>query len=103
MLSLRCARWLAGLLVLPVVIACSNGTGSVEDPPPAQGAQDGFTIGGNVVLSQGLNTIRGDRLVIDLKTGLSRFENSTETADGATPKQRLRAIFSPNAKAAPEN
>lgn len=61
------------------------------------------TIGGNVVLSQGLNTIRGDRLVIDLKTGLSRFENSTETADGSTPKQRLRAIFSPNAKSAPEN
>lgn len=61
------------------------------------------TIGGNVVLSQGLNTIRGDRLVIDLKTGLSRFENSTETADGAAPKQRLRAIFSPNAKSAPEN
>jgi lipopolysaccharide export system protein LptA len=61
------------------------------------------TIGGNVVLTQGLNTIRGDRLVIDLKTGLSRFENSTETADGAAPKQRLRAIFSPNAKPAPGN
>lgn len=48
--SLRCARWIAGLLVLPVIVACSNGTGSVEDPqaPPAQGAQDGFTIGGTV-------------------------------------------------------
>jgi hypothetical protein len=50
MLSLRCARWVAGLLVLPVIIACSNGRGSVDDAqePPAQGAQDGFTIGGNV-------------------------------------------------------
>ena len=52
MLSLRWARWVAGLLVLPVVIACSNGTGSVEQPeaspPPAQGAQDSFTVGGNV-------------------------------------------------------
>ena len=51
MLSLRCARWVAGLLVLPVVVACSNGRGSVDDeqaPPPAQGAQDSFTIGGNV-------------------------------------------------------
>jgi hypothetical protein len=49
MLSLRCARWVAGLLVLPVIVACSNGRGSVEDPaPPTQGAQDGFTIGGNV-------------------------------------------------------
>jgi trimeric autotransporter adhesin len=50
MLSLRCARWVAGLLVLPVVIACSNGRGSVDEEPspPAQGAQDSFTIGGNV-------------------------------------------------------
>jgi hypothetical protein len=50
MLSLRCARWVAGLLVLPVIVACSNGRGSVNDQqsPPAQGAQDGFTIGGNV-------------------------------------------------------
>lgn len=50
MLSLRCARWVAGLLVLPGVIACSNGTGSVDDEPepPAQGAQQGFTIGGTV-------------------------------------------------------
>ena len=52
MLSLRCARWVAGLFVLPVVVACSNGTGSVEErPPPAppsQGAQDSFTVGGSV-------------------------------------------------------
>jgi lipopolysaccharide export system protein LptA len=61
------------------------------------------TIGGNVVLTQGLNTISGDRLVIDLKTGLSRFEDSTETANGEAPKQRLRAIFSPKAQSAPEN
>jgi lipopolysaccharide export system protein LptA len=57
------------------------------------------TIGGNVVLSQGLNTIKGDRLVIDLKTGLSRFENSQEiTAGGEQPKQRLRAIFTPKSR-----
>ena len=50
MLSLRCARWVVGLLILPVVVACSNGTGSIEQPaqPPAAGAQDGFTVGGNV-------------------------------------------------------
>jgi len=47
---MRCARWVAGLLVLPVVIACSNGRGSVdeEQAPPAQGAQDSFSIGGTV-------------------------------------------------------
>jgi hypothetical protein len=49
MLSLRCMRWIAWLL-LPVLVACSNGRGSVEEAqqPPAQGAQDGFTIGGSV-------------------------------------------------------
>lgn len=49
MLSLRCMRWVGWLLLLPVVVACSNGRGSVEDqPPPAQGAQDSFTVGGTV-------------------------------------------------------
>ncbi len=61
------------------------------------------TIGGNVVLSQGPNTIKGDRLVIDLKTGLSRFENDGQTAEGETPKQRLRAIFTPKSGATPDN
>src|SRR6476620_3870142 len=31
------------------------------------------TVGGNVVLMQGKNVLKGDRLVIDLKTGESRF------------------------------
>ncbi len=36
------------------------------------------TVGGNVVLTQGENVLKGDRLVIDLTTGESRFENSRE-------------------------
>ena len=50
MLSLRCVRWVAWPLLLSGVVACSNGRGSVddEDPPPTQGAQDGFTLGGSV-------------------------------------------------------
>jgi lipopolysaccharide export system protein LptA len=49
------------------------------------------TVGGNVVLTQGQNVLKGDRLVIDLKTGESRFENSgNETAGG-----RIRALFMP--------
>ena len=51
-----------------------------------------MTIGGNVVLSQGENVIKGDRLVIDLKTGHSRFENEGQQA---TPG-RVRGIFTPN-------
>ncbi|MBX2805240.1 MAG: LPS ABC transporter substrate-binding protein LptA [Hyphomicrobiales bacterium] len=62
------------------------------------------TIGGSVVLTQDLNTITGDRLVIDLKTGVSQFKNLTETADGEKkPKQRLRAIFSPKSAQNPKN
>ena len=34
------------------------------------------TVGGNVVLTQGQNVLKGDRLVIDLKTGESRFDNT---------------------------
>jgi len=34
------------------------------------------TISGNVVLRQGRQIVRGDRLIIDLKTGLSRMKNA---------------------------
>lgn len=50
------------------------------------------TVGGNVVLSQGQNVLKGDRLIIDLKTGESRFENTGTSADGG----RIRALFMPN-------
>lgn len=53
------------------------------------------TVGGNVVLTQGQNVLKGDRLVIDLKTGESRFENPGTTAAGG----RIRALFMPKADA----
>jgi len=49
------------------------------------------TVGGNVVLMQGKNVLKGDRLIIDLKTGESRFENQGDTAT----KGRIRALFVP--------
>ncbi len=49
------------------------------------------TVGGNVVLMQGKNVLKGDRLVIDLKTGESRFENRGNTTAGG----RIRALFMP--------
>lgn len=48
------------------------------------------TVGGNVVLTQGQNVLKGDRLLIDLTTGESRFENPTPT-----PGKRIRALFMP--------
>jgi lipopolysaccharide export system protein LptA len=56
------------------------------------------TVGGNVVLSQGQNVLKGDRLVIDLKTGESRFEN---TGTAATGGRRIRALFMPKDGAKP--
>jgi lipopolysaccharide export system protein LptA len=49
------------------------------------------TVGGNVVLTQGRNVLKGDRLIIDLKTGESRFENQDRTVAGG----RIRALFVP--------
>jgi lipopolysaccharide export system protein LptA len=49
------------------------------------------TVGGNVVLMQGKNVLKGDRLVIDLKTGESRFENRGNAEAGG----RIRALFMP--------
>ncbi len=49
------------------------------------------TLGGDVVLSQGENVIRGSKLVIDLTTGLSRFENPGSGS-------RMQAIFTPPPK-----
>lgn len=55
------------------------------------------TVGGNVVLMQGKNVLKGDRLIIDLKTGESRFENQGDT----TTKGRIRALFVPKQDAKP--
>ncbi len=52
--------------------------------------QQVVTIGGNVVLSQGENVLRGDRLVINLRTGTSRFE-----VEGEAGNQRIRGLFTP--------
>jgi trimeric autotransporter adhesin len=46
--SLRCVRRAGGLALLSVLAACSNGRGSVDDPPPSQGAGESFEIGGSV-------------------------------------------------------
>jgi len=49
------------------------------------------TVGGNVVLTQDQNVLKGDRLVINLQTGESRFENTGNAAAGG----RIRALFMP--------
>lgn len=49
-------------------------------------------IGGNVVLSQGGDSVlKGDRLVINLKTGQSRFENRRDAKTGKAV--RVKGLF----------
>jgi lipopolysaccharide export system protein LptA len=64
-------------------------------------ASDQMTLNGSVVLTQGDDVIRGDRLEVDLASGHSRVLAAAPTsADGAKP-QRVRALFVPrNAPAA---
>src|SRR5215510_6339453 len=65
---------------------------AIYDVPTQQ-----VTVGGNVVLTQGKNVLKGDRLVIDLKTGESRFENTGNTAVAGG---RIRALFMPKDESA---
>lgn len=54
-------------------------------------------IGGNVVLSQGEGSVlKGDRLVINLKTGQSRFENRRDAKTGKPV--RVKGLFMPKKK-----
>lgn len=54
------------------------------------------TIGGDVVLSQGGNVMRGDKLVIDLNTGRSKFFSSTTASKGKKGKRpRITGVFLP--------
>lgn len=76
MSALRCAR-LFGQALLVLLAACSNGRGSLDgpeqpQPPPTQGAQDTFTVGGTV------NGLAGSGLVLQNNGG----GDLAVTADG---------------------
>jgi lipopolysaccharide export system protein LptA len=49
------------------------------------------TISGNVVISQGPNVMRGDKLVVDLKTGYSRMESGAKGGSS-----RVQGLFLPS-------
>ena len=54
------------------------------------------TIGGNVVLSQSGNVMRGDTLVIDLNTGRSKFRSTSSKTSGKKGKRpRISGVFFP--------
>jgi lipopolysaccharide export system protein LptA len=51
------------------------------------------TLTGNVVVTQGANVLRGDRMVVDLTTGVSRVE-SGQSKTGE--RQRVEGLFNPS-------
>ncbi len=52
------------------------------------------TLIGNVVVTQGANVLRGDRMVVDLTTGVARVE-SGQSKTGE--RQRVEGLFTPSA------
>jgi lipopolysaccharide export system protein LptA len=52
------------------------------------------TLTGNVVVTQGTNVLRGDRMVVDLTTGVSRVESNE--------KQRVEGLFNPSSTPQPQ-
>ncbi|MDA7949329.1 MAG: LPS export ABC transporter periplasmic protein LptC [Hyphomicrobiaceae bacterium] len=75
-----------------VAIKTAEDQTTTSDWAEFDAASQTVTIGGNVVLSQGENVIKGSRLVIDLKTNRSRFVDG-----GGLPwkQQRVRGLFTP--------
>ena len=54
---------------------------------------------GDVVLTRGENVLRGERLVINLATGVTTLDGGASGAKGATkPSGRVRGIFHPDQK-----
>ena len=62
-------------------------------------ASNQLTLDGSVVLTQGDDVIRGDRLEVDLNTGQSRVLAALPASQGGTAPQRVRALFTPPPKA----
>ncbi len=80
-----------------VVVRAPDEQVSTSDWLVYDAAADTITIGGNVVVSQGKNVIKGEKLVVDLKTGQSHFETS-ENAE-ASGKKRIRMLINQGKKA----
>ena len=54
------------------------------------------TLTGNVVMTQGQNVLRGDRLVVDLTSGVSRVES------GKNGQGRVQGLFQPGSAGPPD-
>jgi lipopolysaccharide export system protein LptA len=64
-------------------------------------AANQLTMEGAVVLTQGENVIRGQRLEVDLVSGRSRIFAAVPSTEGGKAPQRVRALFTPESSAEP--
>jgi lipopolysaccharide export system protein LptA len=55
--------------------------------------EEQITLGGDVVLTRGPDTIRGQRLVVNLKTGVTTMDGAASSSQPGEPG-RVRARFS---------
>lgn len=60
----------------PVTVTSGDDTSAKGDSAQFDVVANKVTITGNVVLQRGRQIVRGDRLIIDLKTGMSRMKNA---------------------------
>ena len=79
-----------------VAISTPDGQSATSDWAIFNVAAKIVTIGGNVVLSQGGNVMRGDKLVIDLNTGRSKLYSTSKVTQGKKGKRpRISGVFMP--------
>jgi lipopolysaccharide export system protein LptA len=64
-------------------------------------ASSQLSMEGGVVLTQGDNVIRGQRLEVDLASGRSRVLAAVPSSEGGAAPQRVRALFTPEKSAQP--
>jgi lipopolysaccharide export system protein LptA len=64
-------------------------------------ATNQLTMQGAVVLTQGDNVVRGQRLEVDLASGRSRMFAAVPSTEGGAAQQRVRALFTPESSPEP--
>ncbi|MEO1266096.1 MAG: LPS export ABC transporter periplasmic protein LptC, partial [Pseudomonadota bacterium] len=77
-----------------VRITSANGQTAEGDKAVYKTSTEQITLSGNVVLTQGRQQIRGTRLLIDVKTGVSRILSAPVAESGG--RKRMRAVFYPS-------
>jgi lipopolysaccharide export system protein LptA len=80
-----------------VAITTPDGQKATSDWARFEVAERLVTIGGNVVLSQGKNVMRGTKLVIDLKNGRSRLDSAPVASKAGGGRKRITGFFMPGA------